>query len=204
MTTYKNLFSPLKVGSIYLRNRVVAAPITKYVYEQAPAESLEIIASKARGGAGLVILGSVSVNDAEAVIVEGFSSSLYGPKKSKYQEELSIIHQYGAKASVELHHCGYFAGLYHSGIQPVGPTTQPISMKTFQGYQGIMPPRKNEPPRPDVVKMAVGMDEARMQMVIQDYVRSALTAQEMGFDMIMLHFAHGWVVIKNIIKPRKA
>ena len=40
MSQFEHLFSPLKVGSIYLRNRVVAAPITKYVYEQAPAESL--------------------------------------------------------------------------------------------------------------------------------------------------------------------
>ncbi len=193
MSQFEHLFSPLKVGSVYLRNRVVAAPITKYVYEQAPAESLEIIASKARGGAGLVILGSVPVNDAESVIVEGFSSSLNGPKKSKYQEELSIIHQYGAKASVELHHCGYFAGLFSPGTTPVGPTTQMIGHGDFQGYQGIMPPRKGEPPRPDMKRLAVGMDEARMKMVISDYVRSALTAKEMGFDMIMLHFAHGWL-----------
>lgn len=193
MSKFKTLFTPLKVGSIYLRNRIVAAPITKYVYEQAPAESLEIIAAKARGGAGLVILGSIAVNDEESVIVEGFSSSLYGPKKSKYQEELSVIHQYGAKASVELHHCGYFAGLMSPDKHPVGPTTQMIGMGDFQGYQGIMPPRKGEPPRPPMMKLAIGMDEARMQMVIQDYVRSALTAKEMGFDMIMLHFAHGWL-----------
>lgn len=193
MNKFKILFSPLKVGSIYLRNRIVAAPITKYVYEQAPEESLEIIAAKARGGAGLVVLGSVAVNDEESVIMEGFSSSLYGAKKSKYQEELSIIHQYGAKASVELHHCGYFAGLISQDKRPVGPTTQMIGMGDFQGYQEIMLPRKGEPPRPDRKKLAIGMDEARMQMVIQDYVRSALTAKEMGFDMIMLHFAHGWL-----------
>lgn len=193
MKEYKHLFTPIKIGSVYLKNRIVAAPITKYVYEQAPAESLEIIASKARGGAGLVILGSVPVNDQESVIVEGFSSSLYGPRKSKYQEELSIIHQYGAKASVELHHCGYFAGLMSPGLSPIGPTTQPIDMDGFGGYAGIMPQRKGEPQRPPMVKMAVGMDEARMEMVISDYVRSALTAKEMGFDMIMLHFAHGWL-----------
>lgn len=193
MNEFKTLFSPIKIGSIYLKNRIVAAPITKYVYEQAPAESLEIIASKARGGAGLIILGSVPVNDNEAVIMEGFCSSLYGPKKSKYQEELSIIHQYGAKASVELHHCGYFAGLMSPDKYPIGPMTQLISTESFQGYPGIMPPRKGEPKRPPIEKMAIGMDEVRMKMVIDDYVRSAVTAKEMGFDMVMLHFAHGWL-----------
>ncbi len=190
---FKHLFSPLKVGAIYLKNRIVAAPITKYVYEQAPAESLEIIASKARGGAGLIILGSVSVNDAESIIVEGFSSSLYGPKKSKYQEVLSIIHQYGAKASVELHHCGYFAGLKNPNIAPVGPTTQAIGFEEFQGHATIEIPDKGEEKHPWISKMAVGMDEARMQQVIDDYVKSALEAKKMGFDMIMLHFAHGWL-----------
>lgn len=194
MRHFEHLFSPLKVGSIYLKNRIVAAPITKYVYEQAPAESLEIIAAKARGGAGLIVLGSVAVNDQESVIVEGFSSSLYGRKKSKYVEELSIIHQYGAKASVELLHCGYFAGLMSPGNAAIGPTTQMIGIDGFQGYLGIMPPRKGEPKRPSMAKMAIGIDEARMKMVIDDYVRSALAAKEMGFDMIMLHFAHGWLV----------
>lgn len=187
MGKYTHLFQPLKVGSIYLRNRIVAAPVTKYAYEQAPAESLEIIAAKARGGAGLVILGSVAVNDAESVILEGFSSSLYGPKKAKYVEELSIIHQYGAKASVELHHCGMFAGIFNPNTVLVGPNTTTVGLGDFQGYKGI---HRNPP----AVQFPVeGMDEIRMEQVCQDYARSAVEAKKMGFDMVMLHFAHGWL-----------
>lgn len=191
MKNYEHIFSPLKVNSIYLKNRIVAAPVTYYLPEPAPAESLEIIASKARGGAGLIVLGSVAVNDEESVIVEGFSSSLNGFKKTKYLEELSIIHQYGAKASVELHHAGYFAGLMKSHKPTIGPTTQKIDLDEFQGYAGIMPPERKHK---HLEVEAVGMDEAMMQKVIDDFVSSAVTAKEIGFDMIMLHFAHGWLI----------
>lgn len=184
---YEHLFKPLRVGSLILRNRIVAAPITKYVYEQAPAESLEIIAAKARGGVGLIILGSVPVNDREAVIIEGMCGSLYGPKKSVYTEQLSIIHQYGAAASVELQHCGMFAGVHSPDKYLIGPQTMDVGMGDFQGYAGIM---KNPPP---MRKTIVGMDRAKMDMVCDDYARSALEAKKMGFDMVMLHFAHGWL-----------
>lgn len=71
---YSNLFKPLKVNQLILRNRIIAAPITRYGYSPSPADELETIAAKARGGAGLVILGSVAVNNAEAVIYHTASS----------------------------------------------------------------------------------------------------------------------------------
>ncbi|MCI2048563.1 MAG: FAD-dependent oxidoreductase [Lachnospiraceae bacterium] len=185
--TYEHLFSPLRVGTILLRNRIVAAPVTKYVYEQDPAETLELIAEKARGGAGLVILGSIAVNDTDAVIVNGKSGSLYGPFAAKYTEELSIIHQYGAKASAELMHCGMFADLMGTDLNPVGPQAMEVTLGDFQGYHGIL----RNPPAGS--KTVIGLDKAGMEKVCDDFARSAAAAKKMGFDMIMLHFAHGWL-----------
>lgn len=99
-TPFTHLFTPLKVGNVLLRNRVVAAPITSYAEEPSPADKFESIAARARGGAGLIIIGSVAVNDEEALIYYE-SSSLFGHEKKIYEEMVSMIHQYGAKASVE-------------------------------------------------------------------------------------------------------
>ena len=62
-TPFNKLFSPIKIGNAFLRNRIIAAPITSYAEDASPADKFESIAAKARGGAGLIIIGSVAVND---------------------------------------------------------------------------------------------------------------------------------------------
>jgi 2,4-dienoyl-CoA reductase-like NADH-dependent reductase (Old Yellow Enzyme family) len=92
MGDYKSLFKPLKVGSIILRNRIVAAPITKYGFFPSPVDELEVIAAKARGGAALVILGSCGIDEDESLI-HPTASGLDGYRLSLFNEELSVIHQ---------------------------------------------------------------------------------------------------------------
>ncbi|MDO5423164.1 MAG: FAD-dependent oxidoreductase [Eubacteriales bacterium] len=183
---YPLLFSPLKVGNLTLRNRIIAAPITKYGLEPSPADELELIAAKARGGAGLVILGSCAVNDEESLIYfEG--SSLDGHKRPLYNEEISIIHQYGAKVSIQLLHCGMWADMRGRNGNPVGPDTIP-RIGSYQGLEGIENNQIMDG------RMIEGLDEAGMKRICRQYAHSALTAKKMGADMVMLHFAHGWLM----------
>lgn len=184
-TPFVNLFTPVTVGNVRLRNRVIAAPVTSYAEEASPADKFESIAAKARGGAAMVVIGSVAVNDQEALIYHA-SSSLFGHEKKIYEEMVSMIHQYGAKASVELFHAGMFADCRGTGATPVGPCTMERSFSEYAGYERI---------EPDVVDTThvQGMDEAMMDRVCGQYAGSAREAVRMGFDMVMLHFAHGWL-----------
>ncbi|MCF0132418.1 MAG: FAD-dependent oxidoreductase [Blautia sp.] len=183
---YQHLFSPLKAGSLILKNRIVAAPITKYGHFPSDADEIEFIASRARGGAGLVILGSVAVDDENSLIYyEG--SSLNGPKQMIYQEELSMLHQYGAKVSVQLLHCGMFADLRNRKADPVGPYTF-VRSGEYEGLEGI---ENNQIMDGRTVQ---GLTREDMDRIVEQYVHSALTAKRMGFDMVMLHFAHGWLM----------
>lgn len=182
MNEYPNIFKPLKVGKIILRNRIIAAPISKYGALPSPAEELEVIAAKARGGAGLVILGSCAVDEEESLIHPS-ASGLDGYKLPIYNEELSIIHQYGAKASLQLLHCGPWATVQN----PVGPYT---FTRTPGDYRGIRCVENN------IImdgKTVTGIDEAKMDQICDDYARAAVKAKLMGFDVCMLHFAHGWL-----------
>ena len=182
---YAALFEPLAVGNTILRNRIIAAPITSYAEEASPADKFESIAAKARGGAGLIVIGSVAVNDEEALIYHA-SSSLFGHEKKIYEEMVSMIHQYGAKASVELFHGGMFADCRGSGATPIGPCTMERSFTEYAGYERI------EPDTVDTTHV-IGMDEAMMERVCRQYAESAREAVRMGFDMVMLHFGHGWL-----------
>lgn len=185
-TDYKHLFQPLKIGNVLLRNRVIAAPITSYAEEPSPADKIESVAAKARGGAAMVVIGSVAVNDEEALIYHA-SSSLFGHEKKIFEEYVSMIHQYGAKASVELFHAGMFADCRGTKATPIGPCTMERSFTEYEGYERI---------EPDVCDTThvLRMNEEMMEQVCRQYADSAREARRMGFDMVMLHFGHGWLI----------
>ena len=182
---YKHLFQPLRMGSIVLKNRIIAAPIISYATEPSPADKFESIAAKARGGAGMVIIGSVGINDTDSLIYFE-SSSLWGKEKKVFEEEISMIHQYGAKASCELFHAGMFADCRMTHATPIGPCTMERSFKEVNGYERI---------EPDVVDEThvKGMTREDMDRVLAEYAASAVEAKKMGFDIIMMHMGHGWL-----------
>lgn len=183
---YPNLFKPLKVNRLMLRNRIIAAPITRYGYSPSPADELETIAAKARGGAALIILGSVAVNNEEAVIYYT-ASSLMGEHRPLYIEQLNMIHQYGAKASVELMHCDMFADTRGKDVSAIGPCTVELPPDGYAGYEGIEKGMVIE------YRHIEGMTEDDMIRVCNEFAASAVEAKKLGFDMVMLHFAHGWL-----------
>lgn len=182
---YPILFTPLHVGNMILKNRIVAAPITKYGILPSPVDELELIASKARGGAGLVILGSCAVEDENSLIYYE-ASSLDGAKRPLYNEEISVIHQYGAKVSIQLLHCGMWADLRGKEGSPVGPDTI-VRQGKYQGLDGV---ENNQIMDGRTIR---GLDKREMEKICRQYARAAQTAKKMGVDMVMLHFAHGWL-----------
>ena len=85
---YEHLASPIRIGRTVLRNRIIAAPITSYAEEPSPADKWESVAAKARGGAGLIVVGSVAVNETNALIYYE-SGSLFGHEKKILEEIVS-------------------------------------------------------------------------------------------------------------------
>ncbi len=97
-TKYPHLFSPIKINSLMLPNRITANPIG-HIFED-----------KSLGGAAVVIAGSV--------ITEPGRSSWASPDEpyafSKYEVEkmrqrILIAHRAGSKASIEISHAGLYA-----------------------------------------------------------------------------------------------
>lgn len=104
---FKELFSPIKINSMMVKNRIVAAPLNDTFEE------------KALGGAGIVIAGHT--------IVEPYRSSFKSPDElpvfSKYEYEqtrrkILKIQQAGAKASIEIFHGGREARCYEYAKGP--------------------------------------------------------------------------------------
>lgn len=132
---------------------------------------------KALGGAGIVITG-------HAIVEPGRSSYSSGDEPdafAKYEVEntrrrILKAHQAGAKASLEIFHGGQYARVIDFARGPVSFT------------------------RDDGVEVR-GMTEADMQEVLDLYARCVRNARDLGFDMVFLHFGHGWLPAQ-FLSPR--
>ena len=65
MTKYKNLFAPVQVGSMKLKNRVVMAPMATISDPDGGISQVvtDYYIERARGGAGLIVFGAMTVTD---------------------------------------------------------------------------------------------------------------------------------------------
>lgn len=132
---------------------------------------------KALGGAGIVITGHA--------IVEPGRSSYASPDEPdaffKYEVEdtrrrVLKAHQAGAKASLEIFHGGLHARVKDFARGPV----------SFVREDGVE---------------VRGMTEDDMTEVLELWGRTARNARDLGFDMVFLHFGHGWLPAQ-FLSPR--
>lgn len=179
---YPNLYSPIRIGGLTLRNRVVAAPSSQADIEPDGTLSKYNIAyygRKAKGGAALVTVGDGIVHptgkDHPTQVLLYTDRCL--ASLTRCAEE---IHKYGALASYELSHGGIVCDpAFIGGQRPYGPSEVPVTI----GFQ------TNEPVR----IMSQEMSEEMMVEIADAYAQAALRCKKAGFDMVMIHGAHGWL-----------
>lgn len=98
-TAYSHLFQPLRVNSVTLSNRVIAAPIDCHISKE-----------KATGGASLIVLGDGFISERENTRLRKTSIYPYARDTIKQtKERLEFWRQGGARVSIELMHCGMYS-----------------------------------------------------------------------------------------------
>lgn len=176
---YPHLFQPLKVGrkgDVY-KNRLFVAPMHSppFVDSQNILNDygIEYYASRAEGGFGCVNLGEAKMDNLNSV---AHDAHIDLTKEAQLQalHRLNIwAHAYGAKTGIEFNHNGHFAlPEYCGGLQPMSATAR------------VMPNGNH------VREMTV----ADMEQVANSYASAALMALRGGFDQIVLHYGHGWLM----------
>ena len=141
-------------------------------------------AERAKGGAGLVYTEMTCVSP-EGRITPG-CTGLYGPEhEAAWRRIVDFIHaETDAKVAIQLGHSG-----------PKGSTQlgwQEMDAPLAEGNWPVMGPspvpwsERNQTPRQ--------MTRADMDAVRDQFVASAAMAQRCGFDMLELHYAHGYLM----------
>lgn len=124
---------------------------------------------KALGGAGIVIAGHAIVQYGRSSFASPTEPDIF----SKYEVEGAVervrkIHAGGAKASIELFHGGRYARVIDYAVGPDDET------------------------REDGVEVRA-LNEEMMREVCSAYATTARNARDVGYDMVFLHFGHGWL-----------
>ncbi len=124
---------------------------------------------KALGGAGIVICGHTIVDPGRSSFAspdEPYVFHKYSVEEA--QQRIRKCHQAGARASLELFHAGQYARVKEYAIGPMG----------FVREDGT-----------EVRAMTPDM----MQQAAACFGKAAKDARDLGFDMVFLHFGHGWL-----------
>ncbi|MBM4332630.1 MAG: FAD-dependent oxidoreductase [Deltaproteobacteria bacterium] len=182
MTKIKNLFSPIKIRSMEVRNRLVMAPMGTNLASQEGEVTPSLISyyeARARGGVGLIITDDTTIT----------SSAIYHPNGLRLHDDRLIqswknltqaVHAQGAKIAPQLIHPSFNAPSAFSGVQPVAAS--PIPSRRFR-----------EIPRELTVE--------EIEKIIEQFAEASRRAQEAGCDAVQIHCAHAHHLLGSFLSP---
>jgi 2,4-dienoyl-CoA reductase-like NADH-dependent reductase (Old Yellow Enzyme family)/thioredoxin reductase len=175
---YPHVFSPYKLGNRIVRNRIIAAPTALMSVENVGKysdEEMTFWEIRAQGGAAIVTHGEAVV-DTETGQTKNRSLLLDNPDSLPYLARLAHkIKRHGALANIELYHGGQWAGLASfSGENKPERVAYGASAASL--------------PEGEVVEMP----EEMLLRVIDSFGKAAAYVKRAGFDMVLVHGAHGW------------
>ncbi|RYF21596.1 MAG: NADPH dehydrogenase NamA [Flavobacteriales bacterium] len=180
------LFSPIKIKNLELKNRIVVSPMCEYSSVDGFANNWHLVhlGSRAVGGAGLII------TEATAVSPEGRISIVdLGIWKDEHKEKLieivNFIHDNGSVAGVQLAHAGRKASFDIPWESPAQVS------KENGGWDTVAPSAIQFNPKD---KMPIALDKAGIEKVKADFKAAAKRALEVGFKVIEVHAAHGYLL----------
>lgn len=182
-----NLFDTFSLKGITLRNRIVVSPMCQYsAVDGVPNDWHRVhLASLARGGSGLVIVEATAVSP-EGRITPGCLGLWNDTQAEAFAPIVAAINEAGAVPGIQLAHAGRKASANRpwEGDDHI-PEGDP------RGWQTIAP--SAVPFGLHLPKVPRAMTKDDIARVRQDFVSAAERARDLGFQWLMLHFAHGYL-----------
>lgn len=215
---YEKLFSPMKIGTTEIKNRVIMAPMLMGFgqFDGCPTEKMmNYYEERAKGGTGLIITEITRVNDVTGAGAFAQLSMSHDKNGEALKEMADRIHKHGAKLFVQLHH----PGRQNLGLL-IGTVPMSIAMdKALPFYQKmlykIVPAgkvllEKHLVPKvvaPSVVERSYFADSNMRALSIkqikaleQDFINAAVRVKNGGADGVELHASHGYL-IQQFLSP---
>lgn len=177
----KKLFSPLELGELSLKNRIVSTAHSTGLNDgvRFGERLFAYYEALARGGVGLIITGSTTVHPTSVSKLKPAVANWDDTIIDQYLELASIVHSHGAKVFAQLNHAGVQSGVPAEGAHIIAPS--PIDVEL-----GFETPRE--------------MDEEIIAEIISSFADAAKRVKKGGLDGLELHGGHG-NLIQQFLSP---
>lgn len=188
------MFHPFRLRDVVFPNRVGVSPMAQYsARDGVPSKWHEIhLGSRAVGGAGLVMVEMTCVSP-EGRITPGCTGLWNDAQAEAFAPIVEFVHEHSdAVLGMQLGHAGSKAGMripWEAGDNDVVPVDEP--------WRRLAPsplPFLEDGPVPDE------MTAEDMDTTTRQFVESTLRAARLGFDLLELHMAHGYL-LSSFISP---
>jgi 2,4-dienoyl-CoA reductase-like NADH-dependent reductase (Old Yellow Enzyme family) len=192
-----NLFDPLSLRGITLRNRLAVSPMCQYQATDGVTSDYHLIhyGKFALGGFGLVMVEATGVSP-ESRITHGDVGIWDDAHIDGLMRIASFIKKYGAVAGIQLAHAGPKASLLRPwhGNSPVLATPKVAGEEPWQTFGASAIPMSEGWPVPSA------LDAEGLAKVRADFENAARRALKAGFDVIEIHCAHGFL-LNSFLSP---
>lgn len=162
---YENIFKPIKIRDLEIKNRIVFAPTSMGYNEE---EIVNKFINIAKGGTGLIIIGDISVRSS----FHGGIKTLENDKNIEYFKNITDeVHKYGCKVSAQLFHPEYDVDYIVS------------LMRSNKGSREDLRRELKE----NTINYINNLSKEKINEIQEAYVKAAIRAEKAGFDMIQIH-----------------
>ena len=174
------LFSPLSIKGLVLKNRIVMPPMCTSFATIGGAVTDRLVGyyrARAEGGVGLIDVEFTYIHPAGKVF--DHMLGIYDDRLVPGLRRLThAIHEQGTKIIIQIAHAGRRTHSEVIGCLPVAPSPLPR-------LNGETPRELNVP---------------EIEETIHAYIQAARRAKQAGFDGVMIHMAHGYL-IQQFLSP---
>lgn len=185
----EGLFSPFKVRSVTLKNRIVVSPMCQYSCKDGLPNDYHLVhlGGFARYGAGLIIAEATAVQPNGRITPQ--CTGIWSDEHiAPWQRITAFAKAYGAVPGIQLAHAGQKGSTYspfQGGDGVVGESeggwpTNVVSPSGLQFQPNYPVPR--------------ALTVAEIKQLVEDFKQAAIRADKAGFEVIEIHGAHGYLI----------
>ena len=177
-----DLFAPVRLGSLELKNRFVMAPMTRNRAGEGTAPTaLNAEYYAQRAGAGLIVTEGTQ----PSAVGQGYPNTpgLHTDAQvAGWRLVADAVHARGGRIFAQLMHVGRIGHPVITGVQPVAPSaiTPDGEVFTQEGMKPFTEPR--------------ALETSELPGVVAEFVDASRRAVEAGLDGVELHSANGYLL----------
>ncbi len=178
---YPHLLSPIRIGNVTFRHRMFSAPMgaTDITADCSPGPRTQgFYELRAKGGAAAVTVSELVVHpDTDGSQMLHLHLTTPG-NLAAHTFVADAIRRHGAVPSIEFSHSGQYAGTY------LTDKAKKAALCQWGPSDGV---------RPDGMPVK-GLSQEQIADIVKAYGETAALAKRAGYEMIMVHGGHGWLI----------